>query len=196
MYNRDKGICAHCGIDTVRELTRILSSWLNWVTVEKMRDKAGKTFGYAFKDPNNWFNCVAISHHHAKRSRHYGHTSWASTGLGDKTLRGLCVQIGWAHLNTAGSRCLCKLCQEAKVWQLPRRSTLWDADHIVPVADGGGECGLENYQTLCIQCHNKKSAKQRRDYKKTNPSRYRKIMDAIRRSNNNPKGNKRGRRRK
>lgn len=29
----------------------------------------------------------------------------------------------------------------------------WEADHIVPVADGGGECGLENYRLLCRQCH-------------------------------------------
>ena len=30
---------------------------------------------------------------------------------------------------------------------------LWDADHIVQVMDGGGECGLENIRTLCIRCH-------------------------------------------
>jgi 5-methylcytosine-specific restriction protein A len=29
----------------------------------------------------------------------------------------------------------------------------WDADHIVPVIEGGGECGLANYRTLCIPCH-------------------------------------------
>jgi 5-methylcytosine-specific restriction protein A len=34
------------------------------------------------------------------------------------------------------------------------RST-WQADHIIPVAEGGGECGLENYRTLCTQCHKK-----------------------------------------
>jgi len=32
-------------------------------------------------------------------------------------------------------------------------NTLWEADHIVPVVDGGGCCGLDNYQTLCIRCH-------------------------------------------
>lgn len=31
--------------------------------------------------------------------------------------------------------------------------TLWDADHIVPVVEGGGQCGLENFRTLCIACH-------------------------------------------
>jgi 5-methylcytosine-specific restriction endonuclease McrA len=29
----------------------------------------------------------------------------------------------------------------------------WEADHIIPVADGGGECGLENYRLLCRDCH-------------------------------------------
>lgn len=33
--------------------------------------------------------------------------------------------------------------------------SLWDADHIVPVKDGGGQCGLENIRTLCISCHKK-----------------------------------------
>lgn len=29
----------------------------------------------------------------------------------------------------------------------------WQMDHIRPVADGGGECGLENYRLLCPECH-------------------------------------------
>lgn len=33
------------------------------------------------------------------------------------------------------------------------RKTLWDADHIVPVAEGGGECNLSNMRTLCLKCH-------------------------------------------
>lgn len=33
----------------------------------------------------------------------------------------------------------------------------WDADHIVPVIHGGGLCGLDNYQTLCVPCHKKKT---------------------------------------
>jgi 5-methylcytosine-specific restriction enzyme A len=33
------------------------------------------------------------------------------------------------------------------------RKTLWDADHIIPVVEGGGECDLENIRTLCLKCH-------------------------------------------
>ena len=40
-------------------------------------------------------------------------------------------------------------------WGLKRlsRKTLWDADHIVPVVEGGGECDLDNIRTLCLRCH-------------------------------------------
>lgn len=40
------------------------------------------------------------------------------------------------------------------------KKSLWDADHIVPVAEGGGLCGLEFMQTLCKRCHKLKSGKQ------------------------------------
>lgn len=35
---------------------------------------------------------------------------------------------------------------------------LWQADHIVPVVEGGGEFGIENYRTLCTGCHRKVTA--------------------------------------
>lgn len=34
-----------------------------------------------------------------------------------------------------------------------RRKSLWDADHILPVCEGGGECDLKNIRTLCLACH-------------------------------------------
>jgi 5-methylcytosine-specific restriction endonuclease McrA len=33
------------------------------------------------------------------------------------------------------------------------RTSLWDADHVVPVVEGGGECDLANLRTLCLRCH-------------------------------------------
>lgn len=38
------------------------------------------------------------------------------------------------------------------------RSSLWDADHILPVAEGGGECDLDNIRTLCLRCHREVTA--------------------------------------
>jgi 5-methylcytosine-specific restriction protein A len=42
------------------------------------------------------------------------------------------------------------------------RNTLWDADHIVPVVEGGGECDLENIRTLCLKCHRTATAELRK----------------------------------
>jgi 5-methylcytosine-specific restriction enzyme A len=50
-------------------------------------------------------------------------------------------------------------------WPAHRRITvgygLWDADHVVPVVEGGGECGLDNYRTLCPVCHRRVTAELR-----------------------------------
>jgi 5-methylcytosine-specific restriction protein A len=43
-----------------------------------------------------------------------------------------------------------------------RKRGFWDADHIAPVVEGGGECGLDNYRTLCIPCHRSVTAALRR----------------------------------
>ena len=43
----------------------------------------------------------------------------------------------------------------------PREGDFWQADHIVPVAEGGGGCGLDNLQTLCTPCHNVETEKLR-----------------------------------
>lgn len=42
------------------------------------------------------------------------------------------------------------------------RKTLWDADHILPVVEGGGECDLENIRTLCLKCHRAATAELRK----------------------------------
>ena len=41
------------------------------------------------------------------------------------------------------------------------RRSLWDADHIVPVSEGGGECDLDNIRTLCLRCHGAATAELR-----------------------------------
>lgn len=41
-----------------------------------------------------------------------------------------------------------------------RIDALWEADHINPVENGGGACGMDNMQTLCIPCHYRKNARQ------------------------------------
>ncbi len=47
------------------------------------------------------------------------------------------------------------------------RRHLWDADHIVPVAEGGGECDLSNMRTLCLRCHREVTAALRKRLRKS-----------------------------
>jgi hypothetical protein len=42
-----------------------------------------------------------------------------------------------------------------------RRRSFWDADHILPVVEGGGECDLGNIRTLCLWCHREETGKLR-----------------------------------
>jgi 5-methylcytosine-specific restriction endonuclease McrA len=39
------------------------------------------------------------------------------------------------------------------------KRSLWEADHIQTVVEGGGGCGLENIRTLCWKCHAAETAK-------------------------------------
>lgn len=40
----------------------------------------------------------------------------------------------------------------------PRIPPTWEADHVVPVVEGGGFCGLDGYRTLCVFCHRAETA--------------------------------------
>lgn len=74
--------------------------------------------------------------------------------------RGVCAQCGidcltvWKNLKRLRGAASLKARME---WGLrlgsAGRKSLWDADHIVPVVEGGGECDLENIRTLCLKCH-------------------------------------------
>lgn len=52
-----------------------------------------------------------------------------------------------------------KACLGAYPWAR-RQLRFWDADHIQPVAEDGGGCGLDNYQTICLPCHRAKTTEQ------------------------------------
>lgn len=48
----------------------------------------------------------------------------------------------------------------------PLPGHLWHADHIVPVSHGGGECTVDNLQTLCVACHQLKTQEDMKRLKK------------------------------
>lgn len=81
--------------------------------------------------------------------------------------KGICAICGvdclaaWLHVKRIRGTARAKLLLS---WGLkPKaRQSLWDADHIVPVVRGGGECDLSNIRTLCLKCHRTVTAELRR----------------------------------
>jgi len=79
--------------------------------------------------------------------------------------RGVCTRCGFdtlelrRELNAASPEARARRCEELRI--PPHRGepgmSLWDADHVLPVSKGGGECGLDGIATLCISCHLAKS---------------------------------------
>lgn len=62
----------------------------------------------------------------------------------------------------------------------PHSRSLWEADHIVPVVEGGGQCGPENMRTLCLECHRDETAKlRRRLYRKRKKSKLIKRLPVV-----------------
>lgn len=73
----------------------------------------------------------------------------------------------WKRDRGVCQRCLLDLVRADREWRRARPATgsrralrewrdtepCWEVDHIVPVADGGGECGLSNLRLLCRPCH-------------------------------------------
>ncbi|NXM04975.1 ZRAB3 endonuclease, partial [Tyrannus savana] len=45
----------------------------------------------------------------------------------------------------------------------PAEGQFWQVDHIQPVFSGGGQCSLDNLQTLCTACHRERTAKQAKE---------------------------------
>ncbi|XP_022261821.1 DNA annealing helicase and endonuclease ZRANB3 isoform X4 [Canis lupus baileyi] len=45
----------------------------------------------------------------------------------------------------------------------PGEGHFWQVDHIKPVSGGGGQCSLDNLQTLCTLCHRERTARQAKE---------------------------------
>ena len=117
---RDKGICAECGVDSEArareaEQTRLLIYWLARRHAEDLWS-AG-LLPQPGPAPANYFDCHRLA------------AKWTREQITER--------FGEARAHDGHT---------------------WEADHIIPVVEGGGECGLENYRTLCLPCHRKATA--------------------------------------
>lgn len=127
---RDKGVCALCGLDTLR-LERVL---------DRVRRMCSNGWHLRFLE-----ELLPV---------HRRPSWWESRGLEPPSRYTLNDEARRAALDRV-MRLIGK--PGAKVPRYHR--TLWEADHITPVAEGGGQTGLENLRTACIWCHKEETAK-------------------------------------
>ena len=126
LFQRDKGVCAECGVDAERAQARCEVTHV-WHWVRKHDDFVHKwnvRHGWSVPVPRDLMD------------RHRREFGWHSP------------RVQWAVEKRRAA-------MKAEGWDISRRMSWWEADHIVPVVEGGGQCGLDNYRTLCIRCHRK-----------------------------------------
>lgn len=157
VFKRDRGICARCGLDT-EAFQKLVLRWQGAADrIRKTRDRHGAPLA---PEHNTWLRLVG-----AKVKRGWGDQPF----IADPTDR----FGGWWFQQ--GAYCYLDDRDAARYWQhfgerrvvdgkamsgLERMGftrglydSWWDADHILPVVEGGGECDLSNYRTLCLPCH-------------------------------------------
>lgn len=147
LRRKRKGECRWCG-GTVKPPRR---TWCSQTCVENYRIRAEPSYA---------------SHMVGERDGGVCRACGMDTGKLERVLRSISDKAPRAWDWTEGE----KEARYAVIWALrqigigrvswPRR--LWERDHIVAVAEGGGSCGLDNYQTLCIPCHRAKTAEMRK----------------------------------
>jgi 5-methylcytosine-specific restriction endonuclease McrA len=140
VLERDHGICCMCGLDTVALYNRL--EMMLWDLAKRNVEAGGV-----------W--CRQVS------SRPFGEPVPSNCG------HSYCIQSELSHWMSRDKRYrftsipeYSAACDAANVPTKLRRMTrrLWEMDHIIPVVEGGGDCGLENLRTLCISCHAKETA--------------------------------------
>ena len=90
----------------------------------------------------------------------------------------------WIERTRWQARCIMAGCPEGREfaarvgipWSaLLAGRTLWEADHIVPIVDGGDPFDPANLRTLCIACHERETSRQARERALSNSLRSNRI---------------------
>ena len=76
-------------------------------------------------------------------------TRWASESCSEQAYYNFAILKG----NTTAIRKALYLEDKGFCRQCGIYDKEWQADHILPVLSGGGLCQLDNFQTLCYDCH-------------------------------------------
>ncbi len=124
---RDHGVCASCGLDTDR-LHRTLTTLSRLIVRSSTDEQVAQMTEHARQ------RGILCQRWHREAVYHRSQ-SWTYVGV----YRMLLLRFGWSA----------KQANEGK--------SLWQADHIVPLIEGGGLL-LDNLRTLCVPCHTGETA--------------------------------------
>lgn len=138
---RDGGVCASCGADCLERTRRIehaiAAIRADFDRKSNERIQAARALEAA-GEKADWSDC---------RVANWRET--ADAGLID-TLRAAIIDGTGVAPRLANVR--------RSDLDYVRIPPTWEADHVVPVVEGGGFCGLDGYRTLCVFCHRAETA--------------------------------------
>lgn len=141
VLERDKGICAHCGLDTVALRDTCLPYGSNAIDqhpdLHAIAVELGYDHQYISDRYHQWKTRPEV-----EAAYEVAHYIWTRE-----------IELPWRAFQEQRV----KECAEMGFTDPSRR--WWEADHIVPVIEGGGGVGPEGYRTLCLPCHRRETAK-------------------------------------
>lgn len=150
---RDKGVCACCGIDTEKiritlmRLANMASAGVH--SYDRIQAKISRRLDL---NPKDLTHVIGFRH-----MEHGPIPPWVDRARRiDRRLKGLAR----ARIKSMKSRLRDLGFHGLGYTDTSHTESLWQADHILPVEHGGGGCGLDNFQTLCIPCHKRKTRQQ------------------------------------
>jgi hypothetical protein len=139
---RDKGRCCICFLDTerFRKIFEFLAARHPPEWKRRQLERVSKTF-YQMCEDNGWVEGEEFE------KRYADYKAWTAAHMERfamrhrKWLAQAIREWGWAFAQNN---------HDPDWWHVRH---LWEMDHIIPVSEGGGSCGLENLRTLCCPCH-------------------------------------------
>jgi len=155
VFERDRGICAVCGIDTEAKVAEWLALLSRIALVGRVGDVVRVSIPVPGREPVVCGDLSPQCHWRDGTVNLWFPTSrvMGSVNHGGATLRAAVAAIVQRHAVKTHPECRCEFHQACSGWGFRVGRTLWEADHIIPVVEGGGKCGLENLRTLCRRCH-------------------------------------------